>query len=213
MFQIALFAILSPFAVIGPFSALTEGYSSRTRSKVAARVGYYSFLILIVVAWAGELVLKFLGISIQSLEAAGGLVLILSSLPMILKGEAPRKKVRSEDEVEITSSNNYEEIEKGWENNVVSPLVFPLTIGAGSISLVITQVGQVAGIGDRLAVTVCLVIHGLIILATYLLAASLSVKLSEKGTAVVTRVGGIILLCLAFEIFCDGIRQLLPGLA
>lgn len=204
LFQIALFAIFSPFAVIGPYSALTDGFSRKIHFKIARRVGIYSLLILILISWGGEAVLKFLGISIEALGAAGGLVLILTSLPMIMKGESPRKKLSSDDE---TDSDD------GWETIVVSPLIFPLTIGAGSISLVITQAGMVESIGDRLAITACLILHGLIIFFSYMLAVPLAGKLGGKGSAVITRVGGIILLSLAFIIFTNGLRVLLPGLA
>ncbi len=75
-----------------------------------------------------------------------------------------------------------------------------------------TQVGSVVSIADRLAITLCLVIHGLVILGTYLVSSSVSEKLRGKGTVEITRLGGIILLSLVFEIFTDGLKVLLPGL-
>lgn len=209
LFQIALFAVFSPFAVIGPYSVLTSGYPRKTQFRIAFRVGLYSALICILVGWGGEAVLKFLGISVEALGAAGGLVLILSSLPMIMRGESQRKKVKPAGE-----HDSYEgEDDEGWETMVISPLVFPLTVGAGTISLVITQAGMVESIGDRLALTACLIIHGFVIHASYLFSVPMSSKLGGKGSAVITRVGGIILLSLAFIIFTNGLKVLLPGLA
>jgi multiple antibiotic resistance protein len=204
LFQIALFAIFSPFAVIGPYSVLTDGFSRKIRSKIAFRVGLYSSIILILISWGGEAVLKFIGISIAALGAAGGLVLIFTSLPMIMQGESPRKKLGSGDDTDP---------EDDWATIVVSPLVFPLTIGAGSISLVVTQAGMVESVGDRLAITFCLILHGFFIFASYQLSVPLAGKLGGKGSAVITRVGGIILLSLAFIIFTNGLKVLLPGLA
>jgi len=207
LFQITLFAIFSPFACIGPFSVLTEGYSNKIKYKISARVSIYSSAVLIIVAWAGEIVLRILGISIEALAAAGGLVLILSSIPMIMKGESPRRKVKATGGIEAD-----EDSDESWRSIVVSPLVFPLTIGAGSMSIVVTQVGYVAGIEDRLAITCCLIIHGLLILGTYIFSAHFAGKLG-KGSTTVTRVGGIILLSVAFIIFTNGLKVLLPGLA
>jgi len=123
---------------------------------------------------------------------------------MIMKGESPRRKVNPDDEGDP---------DEGWESLVVSPLVFPLTMGAGSISLVVTQAGMVETIADRLALSIVCAIHGLIIFASYIFATPLAGKLGGKGSVVVTRVGGIILLSLAFIIFTNGLKVLLPGLA
>ena len=111
LFLIALFAVFSPFAVIGPYAVFTKGYSKRIQHKIAFRVSLSSALVLIVCAWAGEALLRYLGISVEALGAAGGLVLILSSLPMILKGESSRKKVHADDGADD---------DEDWETMVVS---------------------------------------------------------------------------------------------
>ena len=213
LFLIALFAVFSPFAVIGPFAVFTGHYSGKTRRRIAFRVSLYSSVLLIVSAWAGDALLRYLGISVAALGAAGGLVLILSSLPMIMKGESPRRKIKAENEPASGSPEHVEDHEEGWETIVVSPLVFPLTVGAGSISLVITQASLAAGIIDKLVLTGIIIIHGLLIHATYMFSVPLSTRLGGRGSAVITRIGGIILLSLAFIIFTNGIKVLLPGLA
>ena len=204
LYQIALAAVFSPFAIIGPYAAITESLSRQVQRKVTIRVSFYSAFFLIILSWVGEALLKALGISVEALAAAGGLVLILTSLPMIMRGESPRRKVNPDDESDP---------DEGWETLVVSPLVFPLTMGAGSISLVVTQSGMVETIADRIALSVVCLIHGFVIFACYIFAIPLAEKMGGKGSAVVTRVGGIILLSLAFIIFTNGLKVLLPGLA
>ena len=204
LFQIALAAVFSPFAVIGPYATMTEDFSKRVQRRITFRVSFHSAFFLLVLAWAGELILRILGISVDALASAGGLVLILTSLPMILKGESPRRKVNVDDEGDP---------DEGWETLVISPLIFPLTMGAGSISLVVTQASQLHSLGDRLALSVICIIHGFVIFATYRFAGQLSRRLGGKGAAVVTRVGGIILLSIAFIVFTNGLKGLLPALA
>ena len=210
LFLIALIAVFSPFGVIGPYSVITRGFSRKIQGKITTRVSLYSVFILLVTAWAGEAVLKYLGISIEALGAAGGLVLILTSLPMIMKGESPRKKVKTDDSGD---EHGHEDEDEGWETMIVSPLVFPITVGAGSISLVITQASMVENILDRLALSAVIIIHGFVIHACYLFSVPLSRRMGGRGSAVITRVGGIILLSLAFIIFTNGLKVLLPGLA
>ncbi|MDC7124675.1 MAG: MarC family protein [Spirochaetales bacterium] len=214
LFQIALFAMFSPFAVIGPYSVFTEGYSRKIQRKIAFRAGFFSTIILIVSAWAGEALFRYLGISVAALGAAGGLILILSSLPMIMKGESPRKKAKPLAGLTDTdSSDDTEEDDEEWRTLVVSPLVFPLMVGAGSISLVVTQAASAGNVVDKLAISGCIIIHGLFVYATGLFSVPLANYLGGKGSAIITRIGGIILLSLAFIIFTNGLKELLPGLA
>ena len=88
---VALFSIFRPFAVIGPYTALTRDFSAGLRNKIAFRVGLFTVINLILIAWPGDFILKILGISLAALRCAGGLVLIMASLPMISKGGSPRR--------------------------------------------------------------------------------------------------------------------------
>jgi len=210
LFQTALFAMFSPFAVIGPYGTLTEGMSRPIKRRVSFRVGLYTAITLLIIAWSGDFILRILGISVAALGAAGGLVLIVSALPMVLTGESPRKKVSPrEDEEECVPQ---EEADEDWKSMIVTPLVFPMTMGAGTISLVITQTGLAVSIMDRGVIGLAVILHGIIVSATYFFADPLTSRLGGQGSSVVTRIGGIILLCLAFIIFTNGLKILLPGL-
>ena len=196
--------MFSPFAVIAPFVTLTVDYSRRIQRKMAFRVSFISMTTLLLTAWAGDILLKILGISLEALAAAGGTVLIFTSVPMVMKGDSPRRKVELE---------SMDEMSDDWKSIVVTPLVFPLTIGAGSISLVVTQVSRAVGLLDRGIISAVILVHGVVMWLTYSFAGPLSRRIGRQGNAVITRIGGIILLSLAFILLTDGLRVLLPGLA
>ena len=210
LFQTALFAMFSPFAVIGPYGTLTEGMSRPIKRRVAFRVGLYTAISLLIIAWSGDFILRILGISVAALGAAGGLVLIVSALPMVLTGDSPRKKPAQSDSA--SGGEDDENPDHDWQSLIVTPLVFPMTMGAGTISLVITQTGLASSILDRTVIGAAVILHGIIVFATYFFADPLTSRLGGQGSSVVTRVGGIILLCLAFIIFTNGLKILLPGL-
>ncbi|MBN2051378.1 MAG: MarC family protein [Spirochaetales bacterium] len=204
VFQIALFSMFSPFSVIAPFVNLTMDYSRKIQHRMAFRVALFSMLTLLVTAWVGDVLLKFLGISLEALAAAGGTILAAVSIPMVLKGDSPRKKV---------DLDTLDETSEDWKSIVVTPLVFPLTIGAGSISLVLTQVGHAEGFPDRLIISSVILMHGVVMWLTYYFAGPVSRKIGRQGNAVITRIGGIILLSIAYELLATGLTGLLPGLA
>ena len=202
LYLVALFSIFSPFAVIGPYTALTKDFSPGVRNKIAFRVGLFTVINLILIAWLGDFILQVLGISLAALRCAGGLVLIMASLPMISKGGSPRRKV---DHESVTQ-------DEGWQSIIVTPLIFPITMGAGTIALIVTQASQAVSIGDRLALNAVILLHGLLVFATYFFSGPVLKKIGSQGNDVITRIGGIILLSLAFMIFTAGLKELLPGL-
>jgi multiple antibiotic resistance protein len=202
LYLVALFSIFSPFAVIGPYTVLTKDFSSVVKNRIAFRVALFTVINLILIAWFGDALLGLLGISLASLRCAGGLVLIMASLPMISKGSSPRRKVEHQ-------KINQDE---GWQSIVVTPLIFPITMGAGTIALVVTKASQVVSIGDRLALNIVILIHGLLVFTTYFFSGFLLKRIGSQGNDVITRIGGIILLSLAFMIFTTGLKDLLPGL-
>ena len=51
-----------------------------------------------------------------------------------------------------------------------------------------------------------------LVFATYFFSAPVLKKIGTQGNDVITRIGGIILLSLAFMIFTAGLKELLPGL-
>ncbi|MDR1894808.1 MAG: MarC family protein [Spirochaetales bacterium] len=213
LFQTALLAMFSPLGVIGPFESIAAGCSREIKRKMAFRVGLYTTCFLLIIAWSGDILLRILGISVAALGAAGGLILMLSSLPMVVTGEVARKKGAPE----MSPPEGDEKAQDGtegqdWERSIVSPLVFPITMGAGTISLMITQTGIAITFLDKLLVSCSAFIHGIVIFVTYTSAEYITRRLGNSGSATVTRIGGIILLCLAFSLFTNGIKVLLPGL-
>ena len=203
LFIIALFSMFGPFAVIGPFVALTADYKRSTQKKIAFRVSLLLGIMLILLSLLGNYLLMALGISLASLSAAGGLVLIVSALNMAIKGDSPRRKVKADD---------IDEDDDDWETITVTPILFPITFGAGTMSLVMTQSAIAVTLLDKLVLCGVFIFNSLGVYLVYFFAGPLSKAIGNRGNAILTRVGGIILLSLAFKIFTRGLLELLPGL-
>lgn len=198
---IGLVAIFSPVAAIVPFIDIAGHYPKNIQHKIAARVSVISVLFLIVGSWTGQYVLRFLGISLPALRSAGGLILLLSSIPMVMKGNSPRQHSVETDAL------------REWKSIVVVPFVFPFTIGAASLSYVITLMGIAKKPFDYLGVTGIILVDGLSIWLTYFLAGKLGKKIGKTGNDILVRIGGIIVMAIGFSLITTGLKELLPGLA
>ena len=113
----ALLPITNPLGAVAAFAALTEGQPADQVRRQAWRTGIYVAAILGVFALLGSLVLSAFGITIASLQIAGGLVVAHSGFGMIV----PRE----------TSTDAEKEHAAAKADVSFSPMALPLVAGPG----------------------------------------------------------------------------------
>jgi len=86
-------------------------------------------IILIVVLFSGETILRFFGISVGSFRVGGGILILLMAISML---HAKMSRVRQTKEEELDSAER--------DSVAVVPLGTPLLAGPGAISTVILYV-------------------------------------------------------------------------
>ena len=90
MFEIASLAFATFFATIGPidiaavFAALTANDSQQRRQSVALRATLVATVILLIFALTGQTLLSSFGITLPALSTAGGILLLLIGIDMVL---------------------------------------------------------------------------------------------------------------------------------
>lgn len=70
----ALFPLVNPIGAVPVFMSLSGQLNSQARRRQAVRTAIFVFSILIVSALAGRLVLQIFGLSVGTLQVAGGLI-------------------------------------------------------------------------------------------------------------------------------------------
>ena len=73
----ALFPIVDPLGAAPIYLAMTTGLTSVEQSRMARSVAINSFLLLLASALIGAYVLDFFGLSIPSVQVAGGVVVCM----------------------------------------------------------------------------------------------------------------------------------------
>jgi multiple antibiotic resistance protein len=84
----SLFSIINPMGGALIFYGFTKDFSSLDRTKVAARVGFYSLLIMFGALWFGTYILSFFGVSIDALRIGGGTVIALSGFQLLTTSDS-----------------------------------------------------------------------------------------------------------------------------
>ncbi len=198
---ISLLALVNPLGAIPFFISFTASNTRRERQRI---VRVASFTVAVVIAFTtllGQQVINFFGISVNSFQVGGGIIMLLMAISMI-NAQPGGTKTTPEEAVEGELK----------ENIAVVPLAIPLLTGPGTISTVIiysdkadTYLQMVNLIGSGVAIAV-------LVFAALSAADPLSRVLGRTGINVATRLMGLMLAALGVELIVDGLTALIPAL-
>ena len=195
---VTLFVIIDPIGLAPLFVAMTTGMPARVRRAVAVRATVIAALLLTVFTLLGEAVLAFVGISMTAFQIAGGILLFLTALDMLIE----RRTKRREDQ----AGGEHPEPAEDHPDISVFPLATPLIAGPGAIATMILLAGQVEGsvIGTLTVLAVMAVVIALALIM-FLSAGMIERALGTTGVNVVTRLLGMLLAALSVQFVLDGL--------
>ncbi len=203
MMETFLTSFTTFFATVGPieaailFATLTPGMGGPERRRIALRATTIASLILIVFTTLGEPLLRQLGVSIASLQAAGGIILLMIALDMVF--------ARPGSGFKLTPSEGEEAQTK--DDLAVFPLATPLLAGPGAMSAgILLAAGSHGEPARLLAVVGALGAVMVLTLLLLLLANELNRVLGVTAQRVLMRVFGILLAAIAMEALFRGLR-------
>ena len=194
---ISLLVTIDPVGLAPVFVGLTASQSHSQRRRLALKGTVVGGLILFFFAFAGEALLRALGISFGAFRIAGGILLLLVAIDMVFARESG---ARTTTEDENREAREYEDIS-------VFPLAIPLIAGPGAMTAIVLAMGQATG-NPALQASILGVLAGVlaVTLVTLLFASRLGRYLGVTGTNVINRVLGILLTALACQFVLDGIQ-------
>jgi multiple antibiotic resistance protein len=184
---VTLFVIMDPPGAAPIFLGLVADKTQRVRRILAMQAAAVSFLVISIFALFGRAILEYLNISLEALQAAGALLLLLVALEL-LTGNA---KSMNDD------SNS---------NVALVPLGTPLLAGPGAIVATMIFVQQVDSRSMGLALVAAVIaVH--IAIALVLMASTTILKvIKESGVTLVARIAGLLLAAIAVQMLVDAIR-------
>ena len=195
---ISLFVIIDPVALVPMFMSLTQRMTMKDRNKSATMACFISAILLLVFAFGGEALLKLMGISEAAFQIAGGFLLMIAAVEMVVAHHTG-----------MTSTTPLEDKEANLSRDIsVFPLAIPLISGPGALTTVVllAQEGESSFVHQLFLVGIIL----LVIALTYLFlkaAPYIQKILGVTGSNVITRVFGIILTALATQFIIVGVRK------
>ena len=192
--------IIDPPGCAPIFASLTTGTSAAHRRKMAIRSALIAWCILLFFALLGEALLSTLGITLAAFRLAGGIMLFIIALEMVIEKRTQRREERAQ-QVEAA------------EDISVFPMAIPMIAGPGSIATAMLLTSRAQGLAESLVVLGAMTLVILITLAALLTAGPIMRLVGAKLEAMITRILGVILAALAAQFVVDGLLQSFPGLA
>ncbi len=196
---LSLFAILDPVGMIPIIIAFTIGMPRDKRARVGRLASLSVVGILLAALLIGEWVLEFFGISMHSFRVAGGILLLLMSISMLFGDKETRAHDENTDG-EATASI------------AIVPLSTPLLAGPGAISTIILDAHRGHGVGHYAALSLEVLLLGVVVWLTFLIAPWVSERLGRIGSDIFSRLMGLVLAAIAVEFIAAGMRGLFPAL-
>ena len=199
---LTLFVVIDPVGLVPMFVALAGTRPSEAQAAIARRAVLIAGVVLLSFAVVGGPLLAYLGISVEALRIAGGILLFMIAIEMVFA------RFRRETRAEEAEARSREDIS-------VFPLAIPLIAGPGALASVLILASEAHG--DLAAYGSVLVSALLVLLSAYVflrLSGRISRLLRQTGVNVVTRVLGLVLAALAVQYVVDGLaglRQTLFG--
>jgi len=183
---IALFIIVDPLGDIPIFIGLTEKMNDDQKKKVFNTAILVGFILLLVFSFTGQELLTIFGLSIYSFEVAGGILLLIIAIRILVSG-------------------SMHENSESPESMGAVPIAMPLLVGPGAITTTIFNLQAYGSVTTILAVLIVLTLTWIILRFIN----RIYRFLGKTGSLVIARVVALFIAAIAVQYILTGITHFL----
>jgi multiple antibiotic resistance protein len=191
---VTLLVIMDPPGVVPPFLGLTGGLPAKVRNRLAWQAAVVGLGVIVGFAVFGQSILAYLGVQVPSLQAAGGLLLLLVALQLL-----------------TGSYSEPTEAERTKVNVAFVPLGTPLLAGPGAIVATMVFVQRASTAAQFVSFAVALLLVTVLLWLTMRFSGVILRVLRPSGVELLTRIAGLLLSAIAVQLVVDAIRAFVAG--
>lgn len=191
---VTLLVITDPPGVVPVFLGMTASRPRPERNRLAWQAAVVAFGVIVAFAAFGRSILAYLGVELPSLQAAGGLLLLLVALEL-LTGKAAEPV----------------ELERAQANVAFVPLGTPLLAGPGAIVATMLFVQRIDSVGAAIAFSAAIVAVVILLWLAMRFSGVVLALLKRSGVELLTRIAGLLLSAIAVQLIVDAVRALIKA--
>ncbi len=181
---LVLFIMVDPLGNIPIFMSLTEKMPKKQKSKTINTAIIVGIILLLIFAFAGQEIFLIFGVSIYSFQIAGGILLLIIAIRLIITGRII-------------------DIDKNPESIGAVPIAMPLLVGPGAITTAIFSIQQYGITITALAIMITLAITWIILRSVD----KVYHFLGKSGALVIAQVNALFIAAIAIQFILMGITQ------
>ena len=179
------------------FISLTEGADIKKKNQIAVKSVIIAFFITILFAYLGKYLLDAIGVSLDSLKIAGGIILMFIAIDILFE----KRKIRREKKVEAALD------EKNFDEIIVFPMAIPFIAGPSTLATIILLMGNYNYVPEFQVIVILALIAALIVSLFLMIGTNFTTKyIPQQILHATSRVFAFILAALATQFIIDGIK-------
>jgi len=185
----ALFSVTNPLGSVPVFLALTQDDSRLSKNRTALWTSINVFIILVVSFFIGKYILEFLGISIDVLRIAGGIIICTSGFGLLSGTFSKRRGVSKK----VTNDAQQR------SDIALTPLAIPMMAGPGSMSLLIAMYQDYSLLKDQFIIIGAVFSLTIVTFLILRSAGYISKLLGASGIVAISRIIGFLVLAIGIQ--------------
>lgn len=206
-FAASLFALINPLGILPVFISYTAKQSKGVQKWLSILLSVTILGLLLLFLVSGSAILKFFGITLDSFRIAGGILLLLIGINLVM-GKIGGS---SQDFADQETKSDFQQAESVYRK-IVIPLAMPLLVGPGVIANVILYANEVETHKNEFQLVelavVCVMIS-VLVCAILLSGRWLQRVLGNVGLSIATRILGLLVASIGVQFMVIGVTQII----
>jgi len=191
---VTLLVITDPPGIVPVFIAITADRPPAERHKLAWQAAVVALGVIVVFALFGRSILDYLGVQLPSLQAAGGLLLLLVALELLTGRSAEPTQ-----------------LERARASVAFVPLGTPLLAGPGAIVATMLFVQRIGSVGGGVAFGAAIVAVVVVLWLAMRFCGVILKLLRGSGVELLTRIAGLLLSAIAVQLIVNAVRAMIKS--
>ena len=184
---VTLLVILDPPGATPIFLGLVADKSKKERVQLAWQAALVSLVVITFFSLFGRFILEYMNVSMEALQAAGGLLLLYVSLELLtgrdMGGEDTKNK-----------------------NIALVPLGTPLLAGPGAIVATMIFVQQIDTPAQSFGLIAAVFAVHIVIAISLMASTTILGIIKDSGVTLLARIAGLLLAAIAVQMLVDAIK-------
>lgn len=187
-----MFFIMTPFFVLSVFLTVTNTAALREKHALAIKVTISVVVVCLILLFFGKYIFQIFGITLDAFRIGAGSLLFLTAVELI-RGSKDGQKIEDKNLLELA----------------VVPLAIPVTIGPGTIGILLVMGAELDSFPKLLLGSGALICAVLVIGIMLYVSTHIEKVIGKQGLLIISKITGLFLAALSAQIIFTGIKNFL----